>query len=558
MVDRNAGPVVPMGSVRSCIVLAANVLLVTAACGGSSAPDTTEEPPPPPASSVTLAPALADTDPPTTEPPAPATDAGQTGRKVILDYSPTVSDVGALLYLLTSPEVDVVAITLPAAGEAGCELGLQVTLGVLALLDRGDVPVACDPDRPDHAGEWPAAFLAGMESLTTGLPAITTAAESDVTAPQLIADVVAASEEPVTLLAVAPLTNVARALDRAPELVDRLEQIVIMGGAIDAAGNVDGSAAEWNIWIDVPSAAEVFASGAPITLVPLDATNDVPVPAFWQRDLQLAEQSPAIEYLAGLVDIFPAVTSGFFYLWDELAASVAVGDNPVAVRRMQLTVLDETGAEYGRTARAPGAAPVAVATSVGDPQGFYDDFLATLAGAPVDRSSVVLNVDLPPSSVAATSTPVEVLSYWLDGALDGDTSEAASLVAPGSSWIGFGGSPEAFVEGSAPYGAADASFACTEAGTIAWCDVEWTDDWIAAIPELDHGTLQVQAEVVDGRIVAFQRFSFGDDVTSAFERHTAWLQSQHPERLAEACANPASASCGELLVSTVDEWVAGR
>lgn len=75
---------------------------------------------------------------------------------VIVDYSPTVPDVGALMYLLAHPSVEVVAVTLPATGEAGCALGIEVTLGVLAMFDEQAIPVACDPDVPAHARMWPA------------------------------------------------------------------------------------------------------------------------------------------------------------------------------------------------------------------------------------------------------------------------------------------------------------------------------------------------------------------------------------------------------------------
>jgi pyrimidine-specific ribonucleoside hydrolase len=444
-------------------------------------------------------------------------------------------------------------------GEAGCALGLEVTLGVLALLDHDDVPVACDPNRPDDAGDWPFEFLTGIDSLTTGLPAVVGASGEERPAHQLIAEVVAESDQPVTLVAVAPLTNVARALERHPEFVDQVDQIVIMGGAVDARGNVEGFAAEWNLWIDVPSAAQVFASGAPITLVPLDATNDVPVPAFWQRDLELAEQTAAIVYLAGLVDIFPDVTSGFFYLWDELAASVAAGDDAVALRQMQLVVLEKAGPEYGKSARASGGAQMSVAVGATDPQRFYEQFLATLAGAPVDRSSLLVDVELPPTTVTPSSTPVEVLAYWLHHALRGDVDEAASVVAPGAVWVGLGNSPDSFVNGSAPYEASDIDLVCTATQAVAWCDVQWTDIWVAAIPDLGHGSLQVQAEVVDGLIVAFREFSFGGNVAAAFGSHIAWLESDQPERFAQACSpDPASKDCTELLVSTVHAWVARR
>jgi hypothetical protein len=299
--------------------------------------------------------------------------------------------------------------------------------------------------------------------------------------------------------------------------------------------------------------------GASITLVPLDATNDVPVPTFWQRDLDLAVQSAAIEYLGSLVEIFPAVTGGFFYLWDELAASVAAGDDAVVFRQMQLVVVQEPGSEYGRTVRAPGGAQMAVAVAATDPQGFYDRFLATLAGAPIERSPLLVNVDLPPATVTPTSSPVEVLASWLDHALRGNADEAASVVTPGAVWIGLGNSPESFVDRSAPFEVSTIDIACTPSEAVAWCNVLWTDTWIAAIPDLDHGNLQVQAEVVDGMIVAFREFSFSGDVSAAFESQIAWLESEQPEAVEKACApDPTSRECSDLLVSTVGAWVASR
>ena len=141
--------------------------------------------------------------------------------------------------MLAHPDVDVIAISLPATGEAGCDLGAEVTLGILAMFDREDVPVACDPDFPADAREWPPEFLAGHESLTAGLPE-PDAVLSDEAAPDMIARVAAEAGRPVVLYAVAPLTNVARALQSHPDLAGNLERVVIMGGAVDAGGNVEG------------------------------------------------------------------------------------------------------------------------------------------------------------------------------------------------------------------------------------------------------------------------------------------------------------------------------
>jgi inosine-uridine nucleoside N-ribohydrolase len=323
---------------------------------------------------------------PVTTAPAGTTSTGAVEEEgptpVIVDYSPTVSDVGGLLYLLAHPGVEVIAVSLPVTGEAGCDLGVEVTLGILAMFGRDDVPVACDPEVPAGAKPWPAEFLAGQRNLRFGLPA-PVATPSDLSGPDLIAAAAAGAGRPVVLYAVGPLTNVARALDRHPDLAGYLDRIVIMGGAVDAPGNVEGTNAEWNLWIDVQSAAEVIASGVPVTLVPLDATEDVPVPGWYERVLADANQSDAIVYLHRMVRTFPGVTSGFFYLWDELAASVAAGEDHVTTEEMRISVV-VGGPDDGRTVHDDGANRVTVAVATPGAKAFYADFLGTLAGAPVE------------------------------------------------------------------------------------------------------------------------------------------------------------------------------
>jgi inosine-uridine nucleoside N-ribohydrolase len=178
--------------------------------------------------------------------PTTVAPAGGEPIPVIVDYSPTVSDVGGLMYLLSNPALQVRAISLPVTGEAGCDLGLEVTFGVLAVFGREEIPVACNEERPEFAHEWPAEFLAGHEDLLVGLPEMDAAPASQ-SGPDLIAEVVLASDRPVVLWAVAPLTNIARALERHPQIGEGIERIVIMGGAVDVPGNTFDQAAEWNL-----------------------------------------------------------------------------------------------------------------------------------------------------------------------------------------------------------------------------------------------------------------------------------------------------------------------
>jgi hypothetical protein len=158
-----------------------------------------------------------------------------------------------------------------------------------------------------------------------------------------------------------------------------------MGGAVDVPGNVEGANAEWNLWVDVPAAAAVIGSGVPVTLVPLDATDFVPIPVWYQRALNEAKQTDAIVYLDRMVRLFPAVTFGFYFMWDELAASVAAGETHTTTREISVLVV-EGGPDDGNTAIGEGSL-VTVAVGVDDPDAFYADFLSTLAGSPVEVGS---------------------------------------------------------------------------------------------------------------------------------------------------------------------------
>jgi inosine-uridine nucleoside N-ribohydrolase len=86
---------------------------------------------------------------------------------------------------------------------------------------------------------------------------------------------------------------VAAAIDRDPEIVENLADIMIMGGAVDVGGSVEPAyRAEWNLWADPVAANRVLRSGVPITLVPLDATNAVPASVVLPRRAHRAEDHP--------------------------------------------------------------------------------------------------------------------------------------------------------------------------------------------------------------------------------------------------------------------------
>jgi inosine-uridine nucleoside N-ribohydrolase len=189
---------------------------------------------------------------------------------VLIDCDPGQDDAIALLLALASPELELLGVT-TVAGNQTLDKTTVNALKVLELAGRSDVPVAAGADRPLVAK----LVTAGDAHGETGLdgPALPTPRSQPLEqhAVDFLAERVLASDRPVTLVPLGPLTNVALFLAQRPEAAAKLDRIVLMGGAI-AEGNMTPSA-EFNIWVDPEAAARVFESGHDITMVGLDVTD---------------------------------------------------------------------------------------------------------------------------------------------------------------------------------------------------------------------------------------------------------------------------------------------
>jgi pyrimidine-specific ribonucleoside hydrolase len=201
---------------------------------------------------------------------------------ILIDCDPGHDDAMALLLALASPEVELVGVT-AVAGNQTLEKTTANALRVLELAGRGDIEVAAGADRPLLRAPVVAASVHGETGLDG--PDLPPAAGTPVEAHAIdfIADRLRTAETPLTLVPTGPLTNIALLLARHPGVIDRIERIVLMGGAI-AEGNVT-PAAEFNIWADPEAAARVFASGLDVTMVGLDVTH---------RALMLPEHAEAL------------------------------------------------------------------------------------------------------------------------------------------------------------------------------------------------------------------------------------------------------------------------
>ena len=194
-------------------------------------------------------------------------------RKIIIDTDPGQDDAVAILLALASPdEIEVLGLT-AIAGNVPLALTARNALIICELAGRPDIKVFAGCDAPLQRQLVTAEHVHGK----TGLDGPQLADPVMQLQPQHAVDFIIETlrREPahsVTLCPLGPLTNIAAAFLKAPDIIARVQQIVLMGGAYFEVGNIT-PAAEFNIYVDPQAAAIVFKSGAPIVVMPLDVTH---------------------------------------------------------------------------------------------------------------------------------------------------------------------------------------------------------------------------------------------------------------------------------------------
>jgi len=189
---------------------------------------------------------------------------------IIIDCDPGHDDAIALLLALASPEVSLLGVT-TVAGNSTLDKTTVNALKVLELSDHEVVPVAAGASRPLVRDLVVAEHVHGKSGLDGPELADPVIQPVPVHAVDFLAERILSSPEPVTVIPIGPLTNVALLLSRYPEVVGNVSRIVSMGGAI-GTGNITPSA-EFNIYVDPEAALRVYHSGLPITMIGLDVTH---------------------------------------------------------------------------------------------------------------------------------------------------------------------------------------------------------------------------------------------------------------------------------------------
>ena len=193
-------------------------------------------------------------------------------RKVILDVDPGIDDAIAMCMALFDPQLEVVAVT-AVGGNVPPHLATRNVQAIIEQLDPPRLPRVGAASPPDNGLPVDSRHLYGVDGLgDVGLQVaeLRTPHPSE----KILCDQVRAAPEAVTIIALGPLTNIARAFQRDPELPSLVGSVVMVGGTVSGAGNIR-PAAEFNMYCDPESARAVFRSRCTKTLIPLDVTNRV-------------------------------------------------------------------------------------------------------------------------------------------------------------------------------------------------------------------------------------------------------------------------------------------
>ncbi|HEY7032650.1 MAG TPA: nucleoside hydrolase, partial [Thermomicrobiales bacterium] len=298
----------------------------------------------------------------------------ETPRLTVMDVDTGIDDAMALALATRSPELALLAAT-TLAGTVDVAQTTANTLNVLAYLDAADVPVHRGASRALARPHHHAAHFHGDSGLGSAVLAASERGVSPERGPAAIIRHAVARPGELTLVCTGPLTNLAIALNVAPELPTLLKSVVVMGGAYHVGGNVTPHA-EFNVFVDPEAAVEVFSNRAlDLTVVGLDVTYRVALPkAVWEAAATVS--SPYAQLIARVCAwAWTGHRRTGLFLHDPLTVAVALDPTLVDCTRRSVTV--SCASENRGETRAERAGTIKVAETV-EAERFLSSFAETL------------------------------------------------------------------------------------------------------------------------------------------------------------------------------------
>jgi inosine-uridine nucleoside N-ribohydrolase len=271
-------------------------------------------------------------------------------KKVILDVDPGHDDAVAILLAAKSEKLDLRGITV-VAGNQTLPKTLKNTINVCSYAGLKDIPVYAGMAKPLIRNQVVAEDIHGDSGLDGPEFPATDMRPQEKHAVDFIIEEVLSSEDKITLIPTGPLTNIALALIREPEIKNNIAEIVLMGGAY-TLGNVT-PAAEFNIYVDPEAAKVVFESGLPITMVGLDLTHQAKAyPDIVERIKGL--NNKVSDLVVELLKFFGKSYHEVFDfpappLHDVCAVARVIDDQVFTTKRMRVDIEVDSKLNYGRT-----------------------------------------------------------------------------------------------------------------------------------------------------------------------------------------------------------------
>lgn len=282
---------------------------------------------------------------------------------VLLLQDGAPDDITAAMYLMLDGNIDLVGIVV-TNGETHPSLALAKWEDyIYAYMGWNNVRVVagCDCAVDSHPNQFPSSWRGGADSFWgLWLPEYEGQSATE-TGADLIIELASQYPNQLVVVITGPHTDLARALWWDPSLKDKIAKVVIMGGAIEVAGNIKADdptqsnvTAEWNIWVDAAAAAKVFASGIPLDIIPMDPVPEVRLDRAFAQQVEMVDL-PGANLMAALwVAEFSWYGKDYIWIYDVLAA-VAV-DHPEHYTWVSapVSVITELGPDQGRTVKGDG------------------------------------------------------------------------------------------------------------------------------------------------------------------------------------------------------------
>lgn len=310
---------------------------------------------------------------------------------VIIDTDMGIDDWFALLYLFNRTDVDILAITLPITAQSHCTPGMN---NVNKLIDLSGkmankiIPVACGQSyyTKKHVVSFPEKWRREADSLA-GIPLpLSSRRPLTISAEQLIEEVVDKQAKlgvkPI-IIALGPLTNIANILEKNPDFKNKIDHVISMGGAVSVKGNVEyggplypNKMAEWNYYADPLAAEKVIESGIAFKMVPLDATDMVPLNQEFLNNFKQMKKTRIAEFIYSALRKRHQIKAFTGYcFWDCLTVSLVFDESLGSFKNLPIkinydnphvsgqTVVDHQNGQYIQVALGA------------NPKRFHQDFL---------------------------------------------------------------------------------------------------------------------------------------------------------------------------------------